>query len=538
MGGEELEMPQLPGEDSLATVAADIHYYFASPDHLVPATSRFEKGSYVYLLYNRKSRATRIEIANALGTPDHDYFTASLRSSYLESKLEFPTRCTINVCPDAPADDDTPQQRPCTQEWLLSTGAVQEHSPSLRLRSLDLYFWTIDYAMEFYTASKRVLHPLQINFEPLDAQIKEDSKRQTVEKLEEIVVGCPGEPQRLTASPSVYGASPPRSHYAQSFEHGVGLQPPYQPPHDLVDAPMIVEPEPVVYSPTTPMDMESYNPHAPCQSFSDQDPDPDLDLSNYGHLFSGFSMACPPVPHEATNPYFWPPPTGDVSADASHDATATSPIPVPNNSYSFLDMSPPPMIQDPGSPFSASAAPSTPPRTQSRSQPSKRMVLSPRPPDTPAHLYRAPTYEQKRNASAPLLSNRFSIDGVSQTRSYYSVPRPEPLPPLQQGVMSPQRISSRHNSSTPTPPQSSNRPFSKPTRFGLNSGDLNLRSYMQSQQTSSRTLPVNGDDAPERGWRKKTYPRENGKKKTKSKRLSISDTFDWFISRLEKVSGS
>lgn len=389
--------------------------------------------------------------------------------------------------------------------------------------------------MEFYAASRMVLHPLQISLEPLDIQLRQEMQCAAVEELEEVMVGCPDEPQRLCASPSIYDVSQSRSHYAQSYRHGVDVHSPYQSRPDLLDAPTLAEP--MIYEQTTPMHVETYDPHVQSPIIADQDPD----LANYGHLFSGFSMTCA-VPHESANAYFWPPPSGELQDNPGNDITTSLPIPVPNDNYPIFDMSPPPMIQDPGSPFSSSAAPSTPPRPQLRSQPSKRLVVSPKPPDTPAHLYRAPTYEQKRNASAPILSSRFSIDGFSQTRSYHSVPRPEPLPPLQQGVVSPYRGPSRNSSTIPSsPPENTNKLFSKARSFGLSGGDFNLRSYIQSQQTSSRTLPVNNDndDTPGKSRRqKRNYSKDNGKKKTKSKRQSISETFDWFISRLEKASSS
>ncbi|KAI5285130.1 hypothetical protein KEM54_000811, partial [Ascosphaera aggregata] len=234
----------------------------------------------------------------------------------------------------------------------------------------------------------------------------------------------------------------------------------------------------------------------------------DVDLSNYRHLFSGFSMAYS-VPTESSHAQCLCSSQsaaiaaaaaaaggGGGTADDSYlfnTSTSASSFPVPINS-SYTDISVPPMIQDPGSPLSSSAGSSSTPspqplqplqqqlysqqqqQQQQLHQPlstyphtlrsprsTKPMVLSPRPPDTTAHLYRAPTYEQGRygNASTPLLLPiRFSIDGggtgtgtgggnaTSQIRSYYHVPRPHIMP----SISSTSSLYTPRAASPPAPP--------------------------------------------------------------------------------------
>jgi hypothetical protein len=66
-------MPPAPGEVSLTTLFADVHYYF-SPPASQPLHHRFDKSSYVYLHHSPMRQTGRIEIANQPGTPNQDAF--------------------------------------------------------------------------------------------------------------------------------------------------------------------------------------------------------------------------------------------------------------------------------------------------------------------------------------------------------------------------------------------------------------------------------------------------------------------------------
>ncbi|KAL2110814.1 hypothetical protein VUR80DRAFT_641 [Thermomyces stellatus] len=66
-------MAAKPGEENVATLYGDIHYYYAPPSQK-PPHHRFDKASYVYLFENASERRARVEIANNAGTDDQDAF--------------------------------------------------------------------------------------------------------------------------------------------------------------------------------------------------------------------------------------------------------------------------------------------------------------------------------------------------------------------------------------------------------------------------------------------------------------------------------
>lgn len=62
-----------PGEENVATLYGDVHFFYGPPTEN-PPHHRFDKGSYVYLFENANERRARIEIANKVGTEDQDAF--------------------------------------------------------------------------------------------------------------------------------------------------------------------------------------------------------------------------------------------------------------------------------------------------------------------------------------------------------------------------------------------------------------------------------------------------------------------------------
>ncbi|KAG6017699.1 hypothetical protein E4U43_000377 [Claviceps pusilla] len=61
------------GEENVATLFGDIHYFFGSAA-MNPRHHRFDKGSYVYLFENASQRRCRVEVANHPGTAEQDAF--------------------------------------------------------------------------------------------------------------------------------------------------------------------------------------------------------------------------------------------------------------------------------------------------------------------------------------------------------------------------------------------------------------------------------------------------------------------------------
>lgn len=62
-----------PGEENVATLYGDIHYFYGPPTE-DPRHHRFDKGSYVYLFENAGERRARLEVANHVGTDAQDAF--------------------------------------------------------------------------------------------------------------------------------------------------------------------------------------------------------------------------------------------------------------------------------------------------------------------------------------------------------------------------------------------------------------------------------------------------------------------------------
>ncbi|KAL3959016.1 hypothetical protein ACCO45_007178 [Purpureocillium lilacinum] len=85
-------MAARPGEENVATLFGDVHYFYASPD-VKPHHHRFDKGSYVYLFENATERRCRIEVANNPSTDDQDAFDGcKSNDGQTWIKLEFATR--------------------------------------------------------------------------------------------------------------------------------------------------------------------------------------------------------------------------------------------------------------------------------------------------------------------------------------------------------------------------------------------------------------------------------------------------------------
>ncbi|KLO86209.1 hydroxyproline-rich glycoprotein precursor [Fusarium fujikuroi] len=125
-------MAARPGEENVATLFADIHYFYG-PDTVKPRHHRFDKGSYVYLFENANERRCRIEIANQPGTEDQDAFEGYLDQTHV--RYSYKQQCNVTLTgPEAVADQN---------EWHLPTFDPQNQNKyHYKLHSLDIYFWT------------------------------------------------------------------------------------------------------------------------------------------------------------------------------------------------------------------------------------------------------------------------------------------------------------------------------------------------------------------------------------------------------------
>ncbi|KAE8393988.1 hypothetical protein BDV23DRAFT_22999 [Aspergillus alliaceus] len=221
-------MPPLPGEERVLTVFADIHYYFTPPTPK-PLHHRFDKGSYLYLYYNRAQHKTRIEVANNPGTPDQDAFNGALSQAYLRHSTNFPTLCTLTVDGNPLSQDAqafSPPSNGSSIEWLLPSGDLRDENRELRLHTLDIYFWTSDDADKFLDLVENYLSPSQIETDrhpfppPPQASVST-----VVQQLENVAITDPAyqNGQTRNSQAEAMPSSPP---FAQTFSVPSSLPPP------------------------------------------------------------------------------------------------------------------------------------------------------------------------------------------------------------------------------------------------------------------------------------------------------------------------
>ncbi|KAF2271126.1 hypothetical protein CC78DRAFT_563675 [Lojkania enalia] len=213
-------MPPQPGEVSLLTLFADVHY-FISPPTTKPPHHRFDKGSYVYLYHSPMSQKGRIEIANHAGTPDQDAFAG---------KHTYKHPCLFTITIDAfrgqgGSAGPSPQQDP--SHWHLPTPDPQNNGKYMyRLHTIDIYFWTPDDATLFLDSLKRVSQPHQLHVTPHPStpphsEHKSDVLNPVVAKLEKAAISHTSRSPSISTTQSFPGpptapaptASPPAGDY-------------------------------------------------------------------------------------------------------------------------------------------------------------------------------------------------------------------------------------------------------------------------------------------------------------------------------------
>ncbi|KAI0389108.1 hypothetical protein F5Y17DRAFT_144272 [Xylariaceae sp. FL0594] len=145
-----------PGEENVATLFGDVHYFYGSPTEK-PLHHRFDKGSYVYLFENANDRRARIEIANQPGTEDQDAFDGFLDRTRV--RYSYKQQCLVNIIVDGIPGGSPPDP----SQWHLPTyDPRNENIYHYRLHSLDIYFWTRDDALQFVNGIRRVLPAAQV----------------------------------------------------------------------------------------------------------------------------------------------------------------------------------------------------------------------------------------------------------------------------------------------------------------------------------------------------------------------------------------
>ncbi|KAG8156953.1 hypothetical protein KVR01_013175 [Diaporthe batatas] len=141
-----------PGEENVATLFGDVHYFYGPPTDS-PPHHRFDKGSYVYLFENANEGRARIEVANHVGTDDQDAFDGFLDKVHVT--YSYRQHCMVNLAVGDVEGHD---------EWHLPTyDPHNQNKYHYKLHSLDIYFWTQHDALSFVNGIRRVLPPNQVD---------------------------------------------------------------------------------------------------------------------------------------------------------------------------------------------------------------------------------------------------------------------------------------------------------------------------------------------------------------------------------------
>ncbi|KAI8629779.1 hypothetical protein F5Y19DRAFT_431813 [Xylariaceae sp. FL1651] len=179
-----------PGEENVATLFGDVHYFYGPPTAR-PPHHRFDKGSYIYLFENANDRRARLEIANQPGTDDQDAFDGFLDRTQV--RYSYQQQCVVNITVEAvPGPPTDPSQ------WHLPTyDPRNENKYHYKLHSLDIYFWTHADALQFVNGVRRVLPASQVEVadEPAPPPSHSHSHSQDVnplvQRLENAVISDP-----------------------------------------------------------------------------------------------------------------------------------------------------------------------------------------------------------------------------------------------------------------------------------------------------------------------------------------------------------
>ncbi|CAK7232937.1 hypothetical protein SCUCBS95973_008426 [Sporothrix curviconia] len=146
-------MATRPGEENVATLFGDIHYFYG-PETDNPPHHRFNKGSYVYLFENAHEGRARIEIANHPGTEHQDAFDGFLDHTAVTYSYKHSCMVSLVVIAALPDQD----------EWHLPTyDPSNQNIYHYPLHAVDIYFWTHLDALKFVNGVRRVLPASQVD---------------------------------------------------------------------------------------------------------------------------------------------------------------------------------------------------------------------------------------------------------------------------------------------------------------------------------------------------------------------------------------
>ncbi|KAI1440983.1 hypothetical protein F5Y02DRAFT_319153 [Annulohypoxylon stygium] len=211
-----------PGEENVATLFGDVHYFY-SPPEAKPPHHRFDKGSYVYLFENANDRRARVEIANQPGTDDQDAFDGFLDRTRV--RYSYKQQCLVNILVEGVAG---PPIDP--SQWHLPTyDPRNENKYHYKLHSLDIYFWTHADALQFVNGVRRVLPASQVEVadEPGPPPLPYNQPQDTnplVQKLENVAISDPKYSSPKPAPQGVPTFAPPPTSAATADSKGSSPQ--------------------------------------------------------------------------------------------------------------------------------------------------------------------------------------------------------------------------------------------------------------------------------------------------------------------------
>ncbi|KAJ4397518.1 hypothetical protein N0V93_001749 [Gnomoniopsis smithogilvyi] len=301
-----------PGEENVATLFGDIHYFYG-PETVDPPHHRFNKGSYVYLFENANERRARIEIANLVGTDNQDAFDGSLDKVHVTYSYRHHCMVSLSVG-DVEGHD----------EWHLPTyDPRNENKYHYKLHSLDIYFWTQDDALAFVNGVRRVLPPNQVDVQDEPAPPQQQQQQQhpevssVVQRLENVAISDsalppppPPPPQTNSASNGGIPSFAPRPSQPspQAQTTTAQIQQPL-PPASLPFPTILLPPPPPSRSVTTATSTRStsVSPRTPARLFP-----PGLVSGMPAHGLGPLSPGVPPpqFTHPPGAPSFPGPPVG------------------------------------------------------------------------------------------------------------------------------------------------------------------------------------------------------------------------------------
>ncbi|KAK4447586.1 hypothetical protein QBC34DRAFT_409064 [Podospora aff. communis PSN243] len=261
-------MAARPGEDIVATLFGDIHYFYGPPTDN-PPHHRFDKGSYVYLFEDVDQRRARIEIANYPGTEDQDAFDGYLDTAHLT--YSYKHTCMVTLAVGEVQGHD---------EWHLPTyDPHNQNKYHYKLHSLDIYFWTPQDAAEFVNGIRRVLPVSQCEIldEPGPPPRHTAEVSQVVQQLERAAIDdyIPTPPSTVSQQGAPMFPGPPIS--AVSAVSGTGDSVPPPPPQQF---------SPIPYNPAAPAAPEQIR-------HREKTPPPDDGVANPLHQTLAYDAATP-----------------------------------------------------------------------------------------------------------------------------------------------------------------------------------------------------------------------------------------------------